>query len=73
MNQSGDPFNIYLNNEFKGVVNGYGKLDLQLNVGTYQVKAVQKSGYTFYETVNYRNAVISSIGEKVEVKIGLED
>ncbi|MBR3568138.1 MAG: hypothetical protein IKO46_03535 [Salinivirgaceae bacterium] len=73
VNQSGDPFNIYLNNEFKGVVNGYGKLDLQLNVGTYQVKAVQKSGYTFYETVNYRNAVISSIGEKVEVKIGLED
>ena len=72
-NQSGDPFNIYVNNEFKGVVNGYSKLDLQLNVGTYQVKAVQKSGYTFYETVNYRNAAISSIGERVEVKIGLED
>ena len=73
VNQSGDPFNIYLNNEFKGVVNGYSKLVLYPNVGTNQVKAVQKSGYTFYETVNYRTVVISSIGEKVEVKIGLED
>ena len=73
VNQSGDPFYIYVNNDYKGVINGYSKLDLQLNVGTHQVKAVQKSGYTLYETVNYRTAVISTIGQRVEVKIGLED
>lgn len=73
VNQSSDPFYIYVNNDYKGVINGYSKLDLQLNVGTHQVKAVQKSGYTLYETVNYRTAVISTIGQRVEVKIGLED
>lgn len=72
-NQSGDPFYIYVNNEYKGVVNGNSQMDLQLNVGTHQVKAVQKSGYTLYETVNYRTAVISTIGQRVVTKIGLED
>lgn len=72
-NQSGDPFDIYVDNEYKGVVNGNSKMDLQLNVGTHQVKAVQKSGYTFYETINNRTVVISTIGQRVVAKIGLED
>lgn len=72
-NKSSNPYYIYENNKLIEILDGGYVLTLNRKLGTYQIKAVQKSGYMFDATVNYRTAKLSFEGEECSVTIGYED
>jgi len=45
INKDKDPFYIYLDGEYKGVINGNSTVRLQVNQGNHTLKVVEKSGY----------------------------
>jgi hypothetical protein len=50
VNKQVDPYDIYLNNVYKGSVQANSTLDITTTPNTYSFLAEQKSGYLFYPT-----------------------
>lgn len=72
-NLSTNPYNIYNNDNFIETLSGNSDQTYYVNIGTYNFKAVQKSGYVMYATENNRSATISEICQEVTLNIGFED
>lgn len=73
INKSSNPYNIYINGNFKKELPGGYQTTWTVNLGKYEIKAVQKSGYVFDATVNYRTVNLTQEGQEVPVTIGYED
>lgn len=73
INKSSNPYNIYINGKFKKELSGGYKTTWTVNLGKYEIKAVQKSGYLFDATVNHRTVNLTQEGQEVSVTIGYED
>jgi len=73
INKSSNPYNIYINGNFKKELPGGYQTTWTVNLGKYEIKAVQKSGYMFDATVNYRTVNLTQEGQEVPVTIGYED
>lgn len=73
INKSSNPYNIYINGNFKKELPGGYQTTWTVNLGKYEIKAVQKSGYMFDATVNYRTVNLTQEGQEVSVTIGYED
>ena len=73
-NKSSNPYNIYANNNFWFTISGYGtQIFDNLQIGTYYLKAVQKSGYAFYATENIRTVNFTYACQEITITIGYED
>jgi hypothetical protein len=72
-NYSSNPYSLYQGDKFIQTIKGKEIIDFTVDMGQYQFKAVQESGYLMYATVNNRNAVVSQVCEEVVLKIGFED
>lgn len=76
VNKSSNPYYIYINGtggNYNGEIPGGYEQVWTLTLGTYQIKAVQKSGYLFEATVNYRNVTLASEYDFPMVSIGYLD
>jgi hypothetical protein len=72
-NISTNPYNLYNDGKFVETISGNSTQTYYLDNGTYNFKAVQKSGYLMYPTTNIRSAEINRICQEVILKIGFED
>jgi hypothetical protein len=65
-----DPYYIYIDNEFKGEVGGYGENTISGVVSGYHTaKVVQKSGYTLYASTYSASINIVKCGKfTLEIK-----
>jgi len=59
-NNSSNPYELYINNQYETQIRGNSSMNLSLDQGSYQVKAVQVSGYLIYPTV--KTATINVFG-----------
>ena len=73
VNKSSNPYYIYINNEYIGEIPGGYQQTRTVKLGTYRIKAVQKSGYLFEATVNNRLIVLENENEAQVVTIGYLD
>lgn len=73
VNSSSNPYNIYINGNFVYTINGKGADQIEVNIGTVNVKAEQKSGYMFYPTVNNRVTNFNRACAEVTINVGFED
>lgn len=73
-NLSLNPYILYNNTDGSYIDTVLGKEEKVFNVGigNYNLKAVQKSGFLMYPTVNYRTANILQICQEVVIQIGFE-
>lgn len=72
-NTSSNPYNLYKEGDFIETIPGNSSVSYYLINGSYNFKAVQKSGYLMYATVNKRIATISNVCQEVILKVGFED
>ncbi|HRD40332.1 MAG TPA: hypothetical protein PLC65_17015, partial [Bacteroidia bacterium] len=72
-NLSTNPYELYQGDKFLTTISGGESLEYFVNIGTYTFKAVQKSGFLMYATVNNRMVKVSQSCAKYKVKIGFED
>lgn len=72
-NTSLNPYDLYSVDHHLGTLQPKQSMSFSVDRGTYRIRAVQKSGYVFYATVNNRTAVINQICQEVKVTIGYED
>lgn len=73
-NKSSNPYEIYDGyGKLLGVLEGNNKLELHEKIGYYIYKAVQRSGYMMYPTVNNRQAIITKVCQEIDLTIGYED
>lgn len=72
-NLSSNPYHIYQGSQFIETLAGGETKAYYVSNGTYDFKAVQKSGYAFYPTENFRRATITGVCHEVILKIGFED
>ncbi len=73
VNKSTNPYYIYINNEYTGEIPGGYQQTWTVQLGTYRIKAVQKSGYLFEATVNHREIILEKENEGHVVTIGYLD
>ena len=73
VNQSSNPYYIYINGTFKKELPGGYNTTWTVKLGQYNIKAVQKSGYFFDPTINYRTITLTTESEVQTVTIGYED
>lgn len=73
VNKSSNPYYIYINGKFDTELAGGYQRTWNANLGTYQIKAVQKSGYLFDATVNLRTVNLTTENENQIVTVGYED
>lgn len=72
-NLSTNPYELYQGDKYLTTISGGESLEYFVNIGTYNFKAVQKSGFLMYATVNNRMVKVSQSCAKYKVKIGFED
>ncbi|HOY31992.1 MAG TPA: hypothetical protein PKW80_08950 [Bacteroidales bacterium] len=72
-NKSSNPYNLYQGSKFIETIPGKASQSYNMNIGTYNFKAVQSSGYLIYPTENVRTAKITKACEEIILKIGFED
>ncbi|MBP5501728.1 MAG: hypothetical protein J6Y24_02950 [Bacteroidales bacterium] len=73
INKSKNPYNIYINGNFKKEIPGGYQTTWTVNLGTYEIKAVQKSGYYFEASVYDKTVILIQEGQEVNVSIGYDD
>lgn len=74
VNKSSNPYLLYINGQYNTEIGGKQTLKWEnVKLGTYQIKAVQKSGYVFDATVNHRTVQLTVEGQESTVTIGYED
>lgn len=73
VNKSSNPYSIYINGEYQKDIPGGYQSTWTVNLGYYQIKAIQKSGYLFDPTVNNRHVNLELEGQEETVTIGYED
>lgn len=59
-NKDKDPFNIYINNKYMGVIQGYTTIQKNVAPGNYSVKVVEKSGYILSQQIQLFNVYVES-------------
>jgi len=72
-NKSINPYYIYSGEKLIETLAGNSYKKYNVNIGNYNFKAVQKSGFAMYATVNNRNATIQTACDEVLIEIGFED
>jgi hypothetical protein len=72
-NKSLNPYEVSLNGNIVGTVEGKKALDITVGIGTALVKAVQKTGYMVYPTINERKVNVSVYCQNEKIDIGFED
>lgn len=72
ISKSKNPYQISINGEVIGTMDGYETYEHQVSPGYYHIKAVQVSGYAFSPTINNRDVNIED-GQTITVTIGYED
>lgn len=72
-NLSTNPYYLYQDNKFLMEMPGNSTQTYYVDNGIYNFKAVQKSGYAFYATENFRTANITGVCHEVILKVGFED
>lgn len=72
-NLSTNPYELYHGDKYLTTISGGSSIEYDVSIGTYSFKAVQKSGFLMYATVNNRTVKVSQICAKYLVKIGFED
>jgi hypothetical protein len=72
-NFSSNPYTIYQGNKAIDVIKGNTTLTYNVNMGQYNFKAVQNSGYVLYPTENIRTANIKNVCQEITLNIGFED
>lgn len=72
-NLSLNPYSLYQGDALLFTIEGKETLTRTLALGEYSFKAVQKSGFLMYATVNHRGANLTLAGEEVNMEIGCED
>lgn len=50
-NKDKDPFDIYINNQYVGVIQGYTTIQKNVPQGNYSIKVVEKSGYILNQQI----------------------
>lgn len=50
-NKDKDPFDIYINNKYVGVIQGYTTIQKNVPQGNYSIKVVEKSGYILNQQI----------------------
>ena len=65
INNDKDPFDIYVNNEYKGIIKGHSYLILPVMKGRYVVKVSERSGYIIQQITNFGPFDIQPGQEKV--------
>lgn len=73
VNKSYNPYDLYQGEKYLTTIGGKDSISYMVNPGNYNFKAVQKSGYVMYPTVNLRTAKIEQPCEEQLLKIGFED
>ncbi len=73
INKSANPYYIYNSEKLIETLASNSSKSYNVNIGYYNFKAVQKSGYAMYATVNNRNVTIQTACEEILVEIGFED
>ncbi len=73
INTSTNPYDLYQDNNLIETIKGKSTITFDVTPATYQIKAVQKSGYLAYPTINIRNAPIQNACQEVQLEIGFED
>lgn len=72
-NKSINPYYLYNGDKLIETLAGKTSKSFSVNIGTYNFKAVQKSGYALYATINNRTATISKACDEVILEVGFED
>jgi hypothetical protein len=72
-NFSSNPYTIYQGNKVVDIINGNTTLTYNVNIGQYNFKVVQNSGYLVYPTENFRTANIKNICQEITLNVGFED
>jgi hypothetical protein len=73
INKSTNPYDLYKNGELITTVKGKTEFNLNVEIGSTNLKATQKSGFMMYPTVNNRTVNIKSPCQNATVEIGFED
>ena len=60
VNYSSNPYALYINNQQKSDIAGNGNATYNLEAGEYEVRVLQKSGYTLYPTDETYNITITA-------------
>ncbi|MBX2909814.1 MAG: calcium-binding EGF-like domain-containing protein [Chitinophagales bacterium] len=61
-NWSKNPYDCYIDGNYKGRVAGYGTRDVTVYSGYYSLKATQASGYALYPSVYTGSGTVSQCG-----------
>jgi hypothetical protein len=69
-NVSSNPYDVYNGNEYLLTVPEGKVITINLLLGYYSLKAIQRSGYMMYPTENYRNISVSTQCETYSITIG---
>jgi len=73
INKSVNPYDLYNGDKFMKVLQGGSENSFNVKPGTYNFKAIQKSGFLMYATQNKRQAIITKPCEQLTLNIGFED
>lgn len=66
-NNTKDVYSIEFNGQYEGLLNGFSNKTYYLEPGNYTFKAVQESGYLFYQDVYYSNFTLKP-GEQLTIR-----
>ena len=73
VNKSTNPYDLYKNGVLVETIKGKSEYDLNVPIGTTNLKAIQKTGFMMYPTENKRPVSIKSPCQSTIVEIGFED
>lgn len=73
INLSTNPYDFYNGDDFIERLPAKSTLKYKFKPGSYNLKAVQTSGFLMYATVNNRKVTIPQICTEVTIKVGFED
>ena len=59
-NKDKDPFYIYINNQYKGLIQGYTTIQINVPPGNYSIKVVEKSGYILNQQIMLFERLVES-------------
>lgn len=70
---STSPYDIYIDDAHVDILGGNQTGTYLIKPGKHQIKAVQKSGYLFYATINKRELYIETVCSEVSTQIGFDE